>query len=345
MPQDLPFEVRTSTQPLNECTRGVLLRQNRDVRSLDFLSLDASVFQSVHRPPHSKDSRSLPGLCPQDVHSRDRPFSRHVHHQHALDSKDDSPLKQGLYHKDIHCPEAGYSNNDTYGYNTQCTEDFYPPHGQCSVDLQSQDACHYNHGRKFEETPSGLPWSASITCSSKDSQEKQYNSRVFFWFSNVKLMWRRLMDSGIFLVKSDITVCVSVSHPGSSITACISLPRAEDSNKFRKQMMVEVNGERTWLATAQLDTGSAPSFMSETIAKQAQNYELTTVKPGTVTPYEGLAQGHKVDVVGQMELRFWLKNENKPYKHQFLVVKADDRFDVLLGAKFLERADLQSWTD
>lgn len=130
-------------------------------------------------------------------------------------------------------------------------------------------------------------------------------------------------------VQDDHTVCVSSAQPG-------------EQHIYTCQVMVDNAGELTWFATALLDSGSIESFVSESLALEAQDNGLTTIRFGDCKPYEGLALGHAVEVVGKMELKFSLTLSTKSYRHTFYVAKAGDRFEILLSDKFCNRTEILS---
>lgn len=125
-------------------------------------------------------------------------------------------------------------------------------------------------------------------------------------------------------------------------TVCVSSAQPDEQHFYTCQVMVDKAGEPTWFATALLDSGSIESFVSESIALQAQDHGLTTIQFGAFKPYEGLALGHAVEVVGKMELKFSLTLGSKSYRHTFYVAKAGDRFEILLSDKFCNRTEILS---
>ena len=131
------------------------------------------------------------------------------------------------------------------------------------------------------------------------------------------------------------------SGPRSEITVCVSSVHsihASDGDSYMSEVMVVIAGELTWLGTALLDTGEQPSFINETIARRAQELGLTTIQYGSCGFYEGIVKGHELEAIGRVELKFSL--DDVSYKHPFLVVEPDERFEVLLGCKFIKRAGL-----
>ena len=126
----------------------------------------------------------------------------------------------------------------------------------------------------------------------------------------------------------------------SMITAVtVSSITSEDQNAYLRDVMVsKVDGRNTWLCSALLDTGCMPSVISQPVACKAVDLELTTIEPSDSEPLEGIVVGEKVSVLGKTKLKFFI--DGVPYRNSFLVVPGDDRYDMLLGAKFLERSRL-----
>jgi hypothetical protein len=122
----------------------------------------------------------------------------------------------------------------------------------------------------------------------------------------------------------------------SDTTVFVSSVNSNDRNEFYKDVMVKPAGDKKWLGSALLDTGSLPSFVAEAVARRAEEWGLTTIQCGNSMSYEGLVKGHPVELLGKMELKFSINSVS--YRHLFLVVKAEERFELLLGAKFIAKA-------
>jgi len=124
----------------------------------------------------------------------------------------------------------------------------------------------------------------------------------------------------------------------SMITASVSSARSDDGSYYLSDVMVKIGGREKYLGSALLDTGSAPSFVSGSTAYQVVELELATIQHGDFKPWEGIIKGKPVPVVGKMKLKFFI--DDVPYKTTFLVIPDEDRFDMLLGAKFINKTGL-----
>jgi hypothetical protein len=135
--------------------------------------------------------------------------------------------------------------------------------------------------------------------------------------------------------------------PSPATTECVSSigPGDEDDNEYTSPIMVEMDGEIRLLGRALLDTGCRPSMMSESTAVEAEAWGLTTIdrsestKTEGVEMLEGIVKGAHLKVAGKVRLRFSVDGA-RYYRHTFIVIPNEDRFDLLLGAKFLKRIAL-----
>ncbi|KIX08726.1 uncharacterized protein Z518_03383 [Rhinocladiella mackenziei CBS 650.93] len=131
----------------------------------------------------------------------------------------------------------------------------------------------------------------------------------------------------------------------TATTECVSSVCFKDENGYISDIMVEMNGETRYLGRALLDTGSMPSLMSESTAVRAEAWGLTTIdrseskKAEGIEMLEGIVKGAKIKVEGKVSLKFSVDGDHY-YRHTFIVVPDEDRFDILLGAKLLERSAL-----
>ncbi len=123
-------------------------------------------------------------------------------------------------------------------------------------------------------------------------------------------------------------------------TECVSSVCLRDENEYISEIMVKVDGEITFLGRAQLDTGSMPSLMSESTAVRAEAWGLTTInRTEGIEVLEGVVKGARIKVEGKVSLEFSVDGVHY-YRHTFIVVPDEDRFDILLGAKLLKRCAL-----
>lgn len=124
----------------------------------------------------------------------------------------------------------------------------------------------------------------------------------------------------------------------SIITNSVSSVTSKDGNDFILCVMVKLGDLDEWLGLALMDTGSILSFVCEKIARQAMKWGLAEIEPYDSEPPEGIVQGVKLKVLGKLKLKFFI--EDVPYRHSFLVIEDDDRFDILLGGKFIRETRL-----
>jgi hypothetical protein len=133
------------------------------------------------------------------------------------------------------------------------------------------------------------------------------------------------------------------AHPAT--TESVSSVCSSDENDYISEIMVEVDEEIRYLGRALLDTGSMPSLMSESTAVRAEAWGLTTIdrseskKTEGIEMLEGVVKGAKLKVVGKVSLKFSVDGAHH-YRHTFIVVPDEDRYDILLGAKLLKRSAL-----
>ncbi|KIW99216.1 uncharacterized protein Z519_00879 [Cladophialophora bantiana CBS 173.52] len=127
------------------------------------------------------------------------------------------------------------------------------------------------------------------------------------------------------------------SRHGSSSTLSVSTIGSKDENTYIWIVMVEVDGRHKLLCRTQLDTGLLPSLISLWAAHRAEQLGLATIEPRNLDPIEGLVKGPKLSLLGAIRLKFFI--DGKPYRHTFFVVD-DDRYDMLLGAKFANKSGL-----
>ncbi|KIW23687.1 uncharacterized protein PV07_11867 [Cladophialophora immunda] len=134
-----------------------------------------------------------------------------------------------------------------------------------------------------------------------------------------------------------------VAH--SAATESVSSVCFGEPNGYMIDIVVETDGGIRYLGRAQQDTGCMPSLISESTAVRAEAWGLATIdrsqpiKAGGLVVFEGIVKGAEIKVEGKVSLRFSVDGAHY-YRHTFLVVPDDDRFDMLLGAKLLERGAL-----
>ncbi|KIW13082.1 hypothetical protein PV08_08269 [Exophiala spinifera] len=115
-----------------------------------------------------------------------------------------------------------------------------------------------------------------------------------------------------------------------------------DEDPYKCDVMVKLDGETKYLGRALLDTGSMYSMMSEKTAVRVEAWGLTTIDRSEATRTEGIktAEGileeAKIKVVGKLSLKFSGDGVHY-YRHTFIVIPHEDRFEILLGAKVLHR--------
>ena len=128
-------------------------------------------------------------------------------------------------------------------------------------------------------------------------------------------------------------------------TESVSSVCFRDENGYISEIMVEIDGEIRYLGRALLDTGCMPSLVSESTAARAEAWGLTTIdwseskKTEEIEILEGIVKGAKIKVEGKVSLKFSVDGAHY-YRHTFIIVPDEDRFDILLGAKLLERCAL-----
>lgn len=129
-------------------------------------------------------------------------------------------------------------------------------------------------------------------------------------------------------------------HEGrdSIMTMSVSSVSSKDQNNFTQHVMVEVGQLHEWLCEALMDTGTMLSFVCYRIVCWAMEWGLTEIQPYRGECPVGIEQKGKVNVLGRCRLKFFISD--RPYTHSFLVIEDDDRYDMLLGGKFLERTRL-----
>jgi hypothetical protein len=124
----------------------------------------------------------------------------------------------------------------------------------------------------------------------------------------------------------------------SMVTNSVSSVTSKDRSNFIWCVMVKPGGLDEFLGYALMDTGSMVSFVCEQVARQAMKWGLTKLEPYDSEPPEGIVKGAKPKVLGKMRLKFFI--EDVAYRHSFLVIEEDDRFDMLLGDKFIAKTRL-----
>jgi len=137
---------------------------------------------------------------------------------------------------------------------------------------------------------------------------------------------------------------VPQDHDGrdSIMTISVSSVSSKDQNNYTQHVMVEPEAGQLheWLCEALMDTGTMVSFVCYRIVCWAMEWGLTEIHPYRGECPVGIDKSGKVNVIGQCKLRFFIRDI--AYTHSFLVIEDDDRYDMLLGGKFLERSCLVS---
>jgi hypothetical protein len=144
------------------------------------------------------------------------------------------------------------------------------------------------------------------------------------------------------------TSLISV-HSNKDITVSVSPASRDDEKIFIVDVFVNPDGQLEWLGSALLDSGTTRSFISESIAVRATDLKLTTIESTGFEQLDGIE--NNAPVLGKIRLKFTIRDI--PYRHTFLVIPDDDRFDILLGKKFLvrsrilydEKNRLEWWTE
>ena len=126
-------------------------------------------------------------------------------------------------------------------------------------------------------------------------------------------------------------------------TECVSSIGPGDENGYISNIMVEIDGKSRLLGRAMEDTGSMPSLVSESTAIRAEAWGVGTInwsesESEEIEILEGIAKGATIKVAGKVSLKFSV--DGARYRHTFIVVPNEDRFDILLGAKLLQRIAL-----
>jgi hypothetical protein len=124
------------------------------------------------------------------------------------------------------------------------------------------------------------------------------------------------------------------NHSNKDATVSISSASCDDEHNFLVDVFVDLDGERRLLCQALLHTGSTQSFISESTARRATDLELTQIEPSNFEQLDGIMK--HVSVLGKLRLKFFI--DDTACKNTFLVT-FDDRFDLILGTKFLRRID------
>ena len=127
----------------------------------------------------------------------------------------------------------------------------------------------------------------------------------------------------------------------STITESVSSFSAKDEPAYLSNVTVEIGGKEKYLCAAVLDTGCMPSLVGESIARRAVHLKLATIEPGNLEQFEGVVKGPKLSSVGKIRFRFFI--DDFPYFHYrntFFVIPDDERFEMLIGGKFIKRCRL-----